>query len=191
MGKNYGVEIDETLATETVRNYRRANKRIVSLWHDVNQAVLNVVDRKEKVSKLGKLRFNIENDWLTIRLPSGRKLTYYKPLTEDSENSGRFKTTFLGVGFTRKWQRIDTYGGKIVENVTQAVARDVLSANLHLIESAGYSIVTTVHDEVVTLCPDEEQYNAPALSALLSTQPSWAEGLPLDAKGFEGQRYSK
>ena len=191
MGKNYGVDIDETLANETVKNYRRANKRIVSLWHDVNEAVLNVVDRKEKVSKLGKLRINIENDWLTIRLPSGRKLTYYKPLTEDSENSGRFKTTFLGVGFTRKWQRIDTYGGKVVENVTQAVARDVLSANLHLIESAGYSIVTTVHDEVVTLCPDEEKYNAPALSALLSTQPSWAEGLPLDAKGFEGQRYSK
>jgi len=191
MGKNYGVEIDETLATETVRNYRRANKRIVSLWHTMNDGVMDVVGRTIKCKTVGQLLINLEGDWLTVRLPSGRKLAYYKPLNEDHESSGRIKTTFMGVGFNRKFMRIDTYGGKIVENVTQAVARDVLGANLSLIEAAGYEIVATVHDEVVTLCPDEEQYNAPALSALLSTSPSWADGLPLDAKGFEGMRYSK
>ena len=191
MGKNYGVEIDETLATETVRNYRRANKRIVSLWHTMNDGVMDVVGRTVKCKTVGQLLIDLEDDWLTVRLPSGRKLTYYKPLNEDHENSGRIKTTFMGVGFNRKFMRIDTYGGKIVENVTQAVARDVLGANLSVIEAAGYEIVATVHDEVVTLCPDEEQYNAPALSALLSTSPSWADGLPLDAKGFEGMRYSK
>jgi DNA polymerase len=191
MGKNYGVEIDETLATETVRNYRRANKRIVSLWHTMNDGVMDVVGRTVKCKTVGQLLIDLEDDWLTVRLPSGRKLAYYKPLNEDHENSGRIKTTFMGVGFNRKFMRIDTYGGKIVENVTQAVARDVLGANLSVIEAAGYEIVATVHDEVVTLCPDEEQYNAPALSALLSTSPSWADGLPLDAKGFEGMRYSK
>ena len=191
MGKNYGVEIDETLATETVKNYRRANKRIVSLWHTMNDGVMDVVGRTIKCKTVGQLLINLEDDWLTVRLPSGRKLTYYKPLNEDHESSGRIKTTFMGVGFNRKFMRIDTYGGKIVENVTQAVARDVLGANLSVIEAAGYEIVATVHDEVVTLCPDEEQYNAPALSALLSTSPSWADGLPLDAKGFEGMRYSK
>jgi len=191
MGRNYGVDIDETLATETVRNYRRANKRIVSLWHTMNDGVMDVVGRTIKCKTVGQLLINLEGDWLTVRLPSGRKLAYYKPLNEDHESSGRIKTTFMGVGFNRKFMRIDTYGGKIVENVTQAVARDVLGANLSLIEAAGYEIVATVHDEVVTLCPDEEQYNAPALSALLSTSPSWADGLPLDAKGFEGMRYSK
>ena len=191
MGRNYGVDIDETLATETVRNYRRANKRIVSLWHTMNDGVMDVVGRTIKCKTVGQLLINLEGDWLTVRLPSGRKLAYYKPLNEDHESSGRIKTTFMGVGFNRKFMRIDTYGGKIVENVTQAVARDVLGANLSVIEAAGYEIVATVHDEVVTLCPDEEQYNAPALSALLSTSPSWADGLPLDAKGFEGMRYSK
>jgi len=191
MGKNYGVDIDETLATETVRSYRRSNKRIVSLWREMNDGVMDVVDRSKMLKDVGKLVINVEGDWLTVLLPSGRKLAYYKPLNEDHENSGRMKTTFMGVGFTRKYMRIDTYGGKIVENVTQAVARDVLAANLSVIEDAGYEIVATVHDEVVTLCPDEEQYSAPALSALLSTSPSWADGLPLDAKGFEGMRYSK
>jgi DNA polymerase len=191
MGKNYGVDIDETLASDTVRNYRRANKRIVGLWHTMNNGAMDVIDRTQKCKTVGKLLINIEDDWLTVRLPSGRKLAYYKPLNEDHDNSGRFKTTFMGVGFNRKWQRIDTYGGKLVENITQAVARDVLAANLPLIEAAGYEIVATVHDEVVTLCPDEEQYSSPALSALLSTSPSWADGLPLDAKGFEGMRYSK
>lgn len=191
MGKNYGVDIDETLASDTVRNYRRANKRIVGLWRSMNDGAMDVIDRTQKRKTVGRLLINIEGDWLTVRLPSGRKLAYYKPLNEDHENSGRMKTTFMGVGFNRKWQRIDTYGGKLVENITQAVARDVLAANLPLIEAAGYEIVATVHDEVVTLCPDDDQFSAPALSALLSTSPSWADGLPLDAKGFEGMRYSK
>jgi DNA polymerase len=191
MGKNYGVDIDETLATETVRSYRRANKRIVGLWREMNDGVMDVIDRTHKRKSVGRLLINLEDEWLTVQLPSGRKLAYYKPLNEDHDNSGRMKTTFMGIGFTRKFMRIDTYGGKIVENVTQAVARDVLAANLSVIEEAGYEIVATVHDEVVTLCPDEEQYSAPALSALLSTSPSWADGLPLDAKGFEGMRYSK
>jgi DNA polymerase len=157
----------------------------------MNDGVMDVIDRTHKRKSVGRLLINLEDEWLTVQLPSGRKLAYYKPLNEDHDNSGRMKTTFMGIGFTRKFMRIDTYGGKIVENVTQAVARDVLAANLSVIEEAGYEIVATVHDEVVTLCPDEEQYSAPALSALLSTSPSWADGLPLDAKGFEGMRYSK
>ena len=100
--------------------------------------------------------------------------------------------TYMGVNsYSRKWQRLKTYGGKLVENVTQAAARDILAGNMPLIEDAGYSIVLTVHDEVITEAPDTEDFNDKALSALLSTNPEWAPDIPLNAGGFEAYRYRK
>jgi DNA polymerase len=92
---------------------------------------------------------------------------------------------------TRQWSRIQTYGGKLTENITQAVARDVLAAAIPRIEAAGYQIVLTVHDEIVAEAPDEHSYSAEHLAALMATPPSWAEGLPLAAAGFETYRYRK
>ncbi|HHX3437160.1 TPA: DNA polymerase, partial [Enterobacter hormaechei] len=86
---------------------------------------------------------------------------------------------------------LKTYGGKLVENVTQAAARDVLAGNMPLIEDAGYSIVLTVHDEVITEAPDTDDFNDTALSALLSTNPEWAPDIPLNAGGFEAYHYRK
>ena len=93
----------------------------------MNDGVMDVVGRTTKCKTVGQLLINLEDDWLTVRLPSGRKLTYYKPLNEDHESSGRIKTTFMGVGFNRKFMRIDTYGGKLCENITQALARIVVT----------------------------------------------------------------
>ncbi|STK93489.1 putative DNA polymerase from bacteriophage origin [Escherichia coli] len=98
----------------------------------------------------------------------------------------------MGVNsYSRKWQRLKTYGGKLVENITQAAARDILAGNMPLIEDAGYSIVLTVHNEVITEAPDTEDFNDKALSALLSTDPEWAPDIPLNAGGFEAYHYKK
>ena len=93
--------------------------------------------------------------------------------------------------YTRKWQRIKTYGGKLVENVTQACARDVLAASMPIIENAGYQIVLTVHDEIISETPDTLEFNTSHLSEMMATCPPWATGLPLAAAGFETYRYRK
>ncbi|HFO8183418.1 TPA: DNA polymerase, partial [Escherichia coli] len=134
----------------------------------------------------GYLKIRRDGAWLRIQLPSGRAVCYPSPVIEKGN------ITYMGVNsYSRKWQRLKTYGGKLVENVTQAAARDVLAGNMPLIEDAGYSIVLTVHDEVITEAPDTEDFNDKALSALLSTNPEWAPDIPLNAGGFEAYHYRK
>lgn len=100
--------------------------------------------------------------------------------------------TYAGINqYTRKWERVRTYGGKLAENVTQAASRDVLAHAMPLVEAAGYQIVLTVHDEVLTEAPDDERFGPEHLSAILATNPPWAKRLPLAAAGFEGPRYRK
>jgi DNA polymerase len=93
--------------------------------------------------------------------------------------------------YSRKWQRLKTYGGKLFENVCQAVARDVMAWNMPAIEAAGFEIVTTVHDEVVCEAPDTDEFTGERLAALLCATPPWAAGMPLAAEGFEAKRYRK
>ena len=93
--------------------------------------------------------------------------------------------------YTKKWDRLDTYGGKIFENICQAVERDVMAHNMPAIEAAGYAIVLTVHDEVICEAPDTDDFNPEHLSALLAANPPWAEDMPLAAAGFEARRYKK
>ena len=100
--------------------------------------------------------------------------------------------SYMGVNqLTRQWSRIKTYGGKVIENVTQAAARDVLAHPLPAVEAAGYPIVLSVHDELLTEPEDSDRYTSAALGALMSTVPPWAPGLPLAAAGFETYRYRK
>src|SRR5690606_5607762 len=102
------------------------------------------------------------------------------------------KVSYMGINqYSRKWQRLKTYGGKLVENITQAAARDIMAAAMPAIEAAGYQIVLSVHDEFITETPDTDDFNSDGLAALMSTNPEWAEGLPLAAAGFETYRYRK
>ena len=166
------------------RLWRRAHPRIVQLWADVEKAARNAI--LGKASSCHGLRFDRKGAWLRIRLPSGRYLSYPSPRVEGKEIS------YMGVcPYTRKWKRLKTFGGKLVENIIQAGARDVLAENMPAIEAAGYPIVLTVHDEVITEPKDESRYNAINLSSLLAMVPSWAPGLPLAAKGFDDYRYRK
>jgi DNA polymerase len=102
------------------------------------------------------------------------------------------KITYMGVNqYSRKWCRLHTYGGKIFENVCQAVARDVMARNMPAIEAAGYQIVLTVHDEVICETPDSDDFNEEHLSGLLAANPPWALDMPLAAAGFQTTRYRK
>jgi len=162
----------------------------------------------------GKVKVRRDGAWLRIVLPSGRALCYPGPkleaekrkkkdaelvetsdifnVDEEVEGTGRTKITYMGVNqYSRKWGRIDTYGGKLFENICQAVARDVMAHNMPAIEAAGYQIVLTVHDEIVAEAQDDPRYNPEHLAALLCAPPPWALDMPLAAAGFESYRYKK
>jgi len=169
------------------RSWRYAHPATSSLWKDLEDAArLAVLDpRKTKTCRSLKLRR--DGAWLRIALPSGRSLCYPSPQVDEAG-----KLSYMGVNqYSRKWSRLKTYGGKLAENVTQAVARDVLAANMPAIEREGYRIVLTVHDEIIAEAPGTPEFNAGHLAGLMATNPSWACGLPLAAAGFESTRYRK
>lgn len=168
------------------RLWRRAHPATCDFWYELERTVRAAIATPQKTLYCGYLKVRRDGAWLRIQLPSGRALCYPSPSIEKGN------ITYQGVNsYSRKWQRLKTYGGKLVENVTQAAARDVLAGNMPLIEDAGYSIVLTVHDEVITEAPDTDDFNDKALSALLSTNPEWAPDIPLNAGGFEAYHYRK
>jgi DNA polymerase len=132
------------------------------------------------------LQFDMKDGWLRIKLPSGRYLSYPNATIEDG------RITFDGTNqYTRKWERVETYGGKLVENIVQAVARDVFMTGMVGAEKLGYEVCIRVHDELITEVPDTDEYSVGQLAGAMSTNPSWAVGLPLAAAGFETYRYKK
>ena len=169
------------------RLWRQAHARTASFWPEVLQAARNALSLPGERFDCRRLALQRDGAWLRIRLPSGRLLCYPgAALDEDGT------LTYMGVNpYSRRWERLKTYGGKLVENITQAAARDVLAAAMPHIEQAGYRIVLTVHDEVICEAPDIPEFNPDRLSALLAANPEWADGLPLAAAGFEGDRYRK
>jgi DNA polymerase len=188
MARIYGLEMSDARALEIVKAWRKKNKHIVELWYETERAAIRAAEqpglRVEAAG--GKLVFQRDGSWLRMRLPSGRCLCYPGVAVEEG------KLTYMGTNqYTRKWERLHTYGGKLIENATQGGARDVLAHNMAEAEAAGFEITLTVHDELVTETIDSGQFTSERLSAIMSTVPPWATGLPLAASGWEGQRYRK
>lgn len=171
-----------------VSMWRAAHPAVVQLWYDAENAVRAAILNPGEIFPIGEhMRARRDGQWLRVQLPSGRYLCYLNPRVDD-----KGQVSYSGINqYTRQWGRIKTYGGKICENVTQAVARDIMATNMPSIEDAGYEIVTSVHDELPTEAPDDPAFNPDALSALLSSNPKWAPGIPLAAAGFEAYRYRK
>ncbi|MBC8950220.1 hypothetical protein [Xenorhabdus sp. TS4] len=168
------------------RMWRNAHIATVPFWYELEEAVKRAISSPNITIPCRKLRVRRDGAWLRVVLPSGRAVCYPSPRLDDGQIS------YMGTNpYSRKWQRLKTYGGKLVENVTQAAARDILSGNMPRIESAGYDIVLTVHDEIISESPDTSDYSPEHLSSLLSTNPDWALDLPLSAGGFEAYRYRK
>lgn len=185
--KKYGLEEKTFVACDAIkRMWRKANAKIEDLWATLEHDVRNCLKygyaterRTYKVDKKGK--------WLRVHLPSGRVLCYAGAALDDEG-----KISYLGINqYSRKWGRLNTYGGKLVENLTQAASRDILANGMTLAEGAGYEVVLSVHDELITEASDTPEYNAEKLSKIMSSVPSWANGLPLGAEGFESYRYRK
>lgn len=168
--------------------WREAHPMVVQFWDECENAAKNAIVQPGKEFKAGKhVTFSSEKNWLYAKMPSGTSLCYPSPrISEKGE------INFLGVNqYTRKWQRIKTFSGKLMENLTQKLARDRCLCNIPEIEKAGYSVVLRVHDELVTECLDDDKYNAEELSYLLAKPQSWCLDYPTAAAGLAMKRYGK
>jgi DNA polymerase len=184
--------LTEAELPDIVKRWRQANRRIEDLWYAAGNAAYAAI--KTGVAGLCKgVFFTLESDcdltFLTIALPSGRKLYYASPRIEKDEG-GRESLSYVGVDqITKKWGRIPTYGGKLVENITQAVARDCLA---EAIKRVGAGIVMHIHDEIVAEFPaDDPDARLKQICALMSEPIQWAPGLLLRAEGFYSPYYKK
>jgi len=168
------------------RIWREKNSNIVQMWSDLHNTVkLSIQCRQNNIA--GYCTINHENNYLRIKLPSGRYLCYPLVCIDEKQNIRYFGKD----QYSRKWAMLYTYGGKLAENITQAVARDILVYGMFNAEKKGYKIVLTVHDELITDVPDKIDFSHEDLSRCISVLPKWTHGLPLSAEGFECYRYQK
>lgn len=184
---------------EIVNAWRLRSPGITRFWSDVEDAAASVIQDggvRWVPAGDGELVFTYEMDiltdktWLTIQLPSGRKLFYPQPFI-GTNRFGRHAVCYMGVNQTsRRWEPTETYGGKLVENITQAVARDCLAEAVERLEAAGFPVVFHVHDEVVI--DVEQQYeDLDKVTYIMRENPSWAQSLPLNADGWVDAYYKK
>lgn len=192
---NMGLTEEEL--PDIVHRWRSANKRIVDLWYSSENAALQVMRTGQPTGIKGLLLaresdYATDQDFFTITLPSGRKLYYAKPFLEKNERN-REALYYRGVNQqTRKWEIVPTYGGKLVENCVQAIARDCLAESLTRLATTGYPIVMHVHDEVVLDVPEHQAELDLELVCEIMGQPiPWASGLLLKADGFTTKFYKK
>ena len=194
------------------RMYREANPAIVQFWRDIEDAAMAAIRNPGKEFTAGprgvKFSRNVETDnngnkvagwWLRMTLPSGRVMSYpgvglsvSKETDEEGKVSTNVRIKYQGENqLTRQWGFQYTYSGKLVENCTQALCRDLLANALLNVEANGYPIVLHVHDEIICETPDLPEYNVAELERLMCELPEWAEGFPLVAEGQELKRYAK
>lgn len=167
--------------------WRNANPNIVRLWWDVDRAVKEAVTER-CITETHRIRFEYRSGMLLIWLPSGRQLTYVKPRM-GINSFGSEAVTYEGVGATKKWERIESYGPKFVENIVQAISRDILCCAMRKLNEKGFDIVMHVHDEVVLEVPLE--VTVTDICTLMNQTPTWAQGLLLRADGYECNFYKK
>jgi DNA polymerase len=171
-----------------VTTWRNANPKITAFWWEIHNAAITAV-REKKPSRVGRIFFEYASGMLFITLPSGRKLSYVKPRMGTNKFGGD-AITYEGVGESKKWLRLETYGPKLVENIVQGTARDILAESMLRLEQTGFDIVCHVHDEVVLEVPEGE-WSVEEVNSIMAVNPDWTEGLPLSAAGFESPFYKK
>ena len=182
---------------DIVDKWRNTNPKIRNLWYSFNDAAIRVIQNGGSL-RVRCCTFARECDCIrgttcmTISLPSGRKLYYVEPAVGENRWGGP-SITYMGVNDKNKWGRIETYGGKLVENVVQAVARDCLAQAIEHLEAAGLPVVFHIHDEVVidTAAFDTNDAMLDKVVKIMSTPIPWAEGLPLGADGWVGAFFKK
>lgn len=209
-----GQVVSNALAKKAVYTFRKKNKKIVQLWKKIEQSAINTVKIKVDNPEIGvsfagnKIKFFMdkERDFLYCQLPSGRKLAYHHPKIERVEFYDKMvdQLSFMGVGKNSTYIRQTTWGGTLVENIVQAIARDLLTEAMLRVEKHGYKIVLHVHDEIVVevraekgvprFYGEDECWGFQSLEDFISLTtelPAWAEGCPIKAEGFRTRRYRK
>ncbi|MBS5945067.1 MAG: DNA polymerase [Peptoniphilus harei] len=183
-GIEMGLSEDELQSI--VDSWREANPNIVSLWWDIDSVVKRVVKTRTK-EKYKSLVISYEKGILFIELPSKRRLAYPKAKIGTNRFGGE-SIVYEGIVVGNKWDKIESYGGKFVENIVQAIARDILAEAMMRLEKKGFNIVMHIHDEVVI---ESDSSSIEEINQIMSLVPSWAPGLILDADGFESEFYKK
>ncbi len=192
MAPNYGLHVKDSFADKIKNDWRGSNFQIVNLWKLINQCAVKAVQNPGTTFSVKSIKFcYIEKEnFLFCRLPSGRLLAYYGPELENSIY-GYPQVTYMGVNsLSKKWERQQSYGGKWVENIIQALCRDLMVHGMMNVEKENYQIILTVHDEILALVP-ENFGSLDEYIKLMCELPNWAEGLPIDAKGYEKKRFRK
>jgi DNA polymerase len=184
-GAVFDAMTDDAIQT-IVHAWRKQHPATVALWYAVERAAKAVLADPTISTEVRGLRFDMHGTWLRIRLPSGRYLSYPNATIEDGQ------IWYDGIcQFTKQWKRLDTYYGKLVENIVQAIARDIFMGGMLRAEGEGYPVVIRVHDELICETPDDPAFTVGALSAIMTRGESWSTGLPLAAAGHEMYRYAK
>lgn len=183
LGADLGLSYQEM--ETTVKAWRKANSAIVEFWNAMEDAAKKSIQYKKMII-CGRFVFRTDDKRMTIQLPSGRVLSYWKARLTPNSYGQPFIQYMWADTVTRKWTWVPTYGGKIVENVTQAVARDFMAEAVIKVHEAGHTIVMHIHDEIVVENGSKEE-----LENLMKELPIWASGFPLDAKGEEVKYFQK
>lgn len=180
-----GAEMSDAELKQLVTDWRTASPHIVQLWWDVENAAIKAVRDKTETETHG-IHFSYESGFLFIRLLSGRRLAYVKPRIEPNRFGGD-SITYEGIGTGRKWERLETYSGKLVENIVQATARDLLFYSMQTLSQSF--IVGHIHDEMIIECPKDTKLDE--ICQEMARTPDWANGLLLRADGYACQFYKK
>ena len=183
-GIEMGLSEDELQSI--VDSWREANPNIVSLWWDIDSVVKRVVKTRSK-EEYKSLVISYEKGILFIELPSKRRLAYPKAKIGTNRFGGE-SIVYEGIVVGNKWDKIESYGGKFVENIVQAIARDILAEAMMRLEEKGFNIVMHIHDEVVI---ESDSSSIEEVNQIMSVVPEWADGLILEADGFESEFYKK
>lgn len=170
-----------------VKKWRRSSPHVVKLWRELGDAAIEAIDTRLRVKCRHGVSFKYAKGILFMTLPSGRSLAYVQPRFDGRE------LTYMGMNqTTRKWERTKTWGGKLTENLIQAIARDCLAVSMAKIQQAGYHIVMHVHDEVIVEVPSEDaEEHLKRIEELMGEPIEWASGLLLTADGFTSEYYRK
>lgn len=182
--------LEEEELSGLVAAWRKANPKIVQLWWTIEKAAIQAVKERVPIKLQFGLTFHVQSGILFIRLPSGRKLAYVRPQLGVDDRFNKEQLTYEGIEQNKQWGRIPTYGGKLTENIVQAIARDCLAESMLRLDAAGYQIAFHVHDEVVIDVPNGTG-TLEEVEQIMGEPIDWAPGLPLTAEGFETDFYKK
>jgi len=190
---DWGIPVSKQQAAVAVEGFRTRFPNVVKFWYALNNAALKAIHYPGTTTQVGLLKFRMMKGYLFILLPSGRKIAYREPEIRQTETSFGMKDQMAFYGMnsqTRKWERQRTYGGKLAENVVQAVARDFMAESMVRVENASYNIVTTVHDEI--LCEIPEDFGSiEEFEKLMAINPPWGLDCPIAVEGWRGKRFKK